>query len=136
VTGDHSVGHYTHEKNPVLARAALATLEVIDDEHLVQRADELGAYARRRLDELAAHVPVVGNVRGVGLLLGVDLSNPDGSPDNEGADRALYLALERGLTFKVTMGSVLTLSPPLTVTKEELDQGLDILASCLQDVSW
>jgi 4-aminobutyrate aminotransferase len=136
VTGDHSVGHYTHEKNPVLARAALATLEVIDDEHLVKRADELGAHARQRLDEIAAHVPIVGNVRGVGLLLGVDLSNPDGSPANEGADRALYLALERGLTFKVTMGSVLTLSPPLTVTKEELDQGLDILASCLQDVSW
>ena len=59
-----------------------------------------------------------------------------GAPAVEVADRVLYEALERGLSFKTTMGSVLTLSPPLTVSREDLDLALDILGDCLAAVSW
>lgn len=133
VAGDRALGHYTHEKNPLLARAGLATLDVIEEEGLVERAAELGAYAKGRLEEIAARRPGVAEVRGLGLLLGVELVEPDGSPAVDRADAALYAALERGLSFKVTMGSVLTLSPPLTIRREELDRALDILDEVLAE---
>ena len=136
VMADKAIGHYTHEKNPVLAAAALATLDVIVEENLVARAAELGDYFLARLQATASRFPIVGNVRGSGLLVGVELTTPDGQPAFEEADRLLYAALERGLTLKVTMGSVLTLSPPLTVSREDLDLALDILESCMREVTW
>lgn len=136
VMADKAVGHYTHEKNPVLAAAALATLDVIVEENLVARAAELGDYFVARLHEMARRLPVVGNIRGAGLLVGVELTAPDGAPAVDAADRVLYAALERGLSFKVTMGSVLTLSPPLTIARGDLDLALGILESCLGEVTW
>ncbi len=136
VMADKAIGHYTHEKNPVLAAAALATLSVIKEEGLVSRAAELGDYLVRTLRERVGHLPVVGDVRGAGLLVGVELVTADGSPASDEADRVLYVALERGLSFKATMGSVLTLSPPLTVKREELELAVDILADCLEEVTW
>ncbi|MGD0439106.1 MAG: aspartate aminotransferase family protein [Acidimicrobiales bacterium] len=136
VMADKSIGHYTHEKNPVLAAAAIATLEVIVEEGLVARASELGQYLGARLGEMARRLPVIGDVRGAGLLHGVELITPDGAPAAETADSVLYRALERGLSFKVTMGSVLTLSPPLTISRDELDLALAILESCLEEATW
>jgi len=136
VMADKAVGHYTHEKNPVLAAAALATLDVIVEENLVARAAELGDYFVARLHEMARRLPIVGNIRGAGLLVGVELTAPDGAPAVDAADRVLYAALERGLSFKVTMGSVLTLSPPLTIARGDLDLALGILESCLGEVTW
>ena len=136
VMGDKAIGHYTHEKNPVLAAAALATLDVIAEEGLVSRAAELGEYLLERLRSMARHLPIIGDVRGIGLLVGVELVDAEGAPAVEVADRVLYEALERGLSFKTTMGSVLTLSPPLTVSHEDLDLALDILRDCLAAESW
>ena len=133
---DKAIGHYTHEKSPVLAAAALATLEVIAEEDLVERAAELGDYVVSRLRAMASGLRVVGNVRGAGLLLGVELVTSDGAPAVEEADRVLYAALAMGLSFKTTMGSVLTLSPPLTVSREDLDLALGILEVCLAELSW
>lgn len=135
VMQDKAIGHYTHEKNPVLAAAALATLDVIADEKLTERAAELGVYAMTRLRAMAETLPIIGEVRGAGLLIGVELIRPDGSPAVNEADRVLYAALSRGLSFKVTMGSVLTLSPPMTVSRADLDLGLDIVEQCLAEVS-
>jgi 4-aminobutyrate aminotransferase len=78
--GDLSIGHYTHEKNPLLAAAGLATLDVIAEDGLVARAAELGAWALDRLREIATTRPLVGEVRGLGLLIGVELVLPDGAP--------------------------------------------------------
>jgi 4-aminobutyrate aminotransferase len=85
---------------------------------------------------MARHLPIIGDVRGIGLLVGVELVDAEGAPAVEVADRVLYEALERGLSFKTTMGSVLTLSPPLTVSREDLDLALDILRDCLAAESW
>jgi len=131
VAEDLALGHYTHEKNPVLAAAALATLDVIEDDGLVERAAELGAYAMGRLAEIAATRPLVGEVRGAGLLIGVELVRSDGTPAVDAAEAVLYAALSRGLSFKLTMGCVLTLSPPLTISRPDLDRGLDIVAESL-----
>ncbi len=121
-----ALGHYTHEKSPVGAAAALATLEVIEREGLVRRARDLGAATLARLEALARRHPQVHEARGVGLMLALELTDP------AAAERALYAALERGLSFKVSAGTVLTLCPPLNISEPEMDRALEILEQALQ----
>lgn len=135
VAGDLALGHYTHEKNPVLAAAALATLDVIVEDGLAERAAELGAHAQARLAEIARTRPLIGEVRGLGLLIGIELVRPDGSPAVDAAEAVLYAALSRGLSFKLTMGSVLTLSPPLIIERGDLDRAIDILAESIDEAA-
>ncbi|MGA9866585.1 MAG: aminotransferase class III-fold pyridoxal phosphate-dependent enzyme, partial [Acetobacteraceae bacterium] len=133
VAGAWAFGHYTHEKNPVTARAALTTIEIIEDEGLVENAARVGTLARARLAAMKRALPAIGDVRGRGLLLGIELvrSRADKLPDSDLAEAVLYRALDRGLSFKVTMGNVLTLTPPLTVTEAEMMRALDILAEAI-----
>lgn len=133
IAGDWAIGHYTHEKNPVTTRAALTTLAIIDDEGLVDRARDLGADALERLFHLADKSEKVGEVRGRGLLMGVEVVDGDGAPDPEFAERILYSCLEAGLSFKVSQGSVLTLSPPLTINREDLNEALAIVEAAVLD---
>jgi 4-aminobutyrate aminotransferase len=136
VTGNKALGHYTHEKNPVSCAAGLATLQVIEDEKLVERARTLGLYALERLKELAARHRIIGDVRGLGLLLGVELLRDRktlGRATDE-AERVMYSALSRGLNFKITMGNILTLTPALTITQDETDQAIEILDQCIGEV--
>jgi 4-aminobutyrate aminotransferase len=136
MAGAWALGHYTHEKNPVIARAALTTIEIIEQEGLVENAARVGARALERLHDLKDRHRLVGDVRGRGLLLGLDLvtNRESKEPAPEAAEEVLYRALECGLSFKTTMGNVLTLSPPLVVTADETDQALDILDACLGEV--
>jgi 4-aminobutyrate aminotransferase len=131
VAEDLALGHYTHEKNPVLAAAALATLDVIEEEGLVERAAALGTHALGRLHDIALSRPFVGEVRGLGLLIGVELVGANGAQAPDLAERVLYAALSRGLSLKTTMGSVLTLSPPLIIERGDLDRAIDILAESI-----
>ena len=133
VAGAWAIGHYTHEKNPVTARAALETIAVIEEEGLAEHAAELGAHAAVRLHELALRSPHVGDVRGRGLLLGVEIVTGRDSrdPDPGRAEQILYRCLENGLSFKTTMGNVLTLSPPLVIGRADLDRALDIVEAAV-----
>lgn len=133
VAGAYAYGHYTHEKNPVTAAAALATLAVIERERLVEQAARVGAHALDRLHALKQRYPQVGDVRGRGLLLGVELVRDRASraPAGDLAEAVLYGAMSRGLSFKTTMGNVLTLTPPLITTERQMDQALDILEQSL-----
>ena len=127
-----ALGHYTHEKSPVACAAALATLEVIESEGLLARATEMGAYALQALRGLQAEVPLISDVRGLGLLLGVELRDPEtGVRATAAAEQVLYACLSEGLSFKVSMGNVLTLVPPLTISQSEMDQALAILRKAL-----
>ncbi len=129
---DRAIGHYTHEKNPLLCRAALATVEIIEDEGLVENARVQGARALSRLHELKRRHALIGDVRGIGLLMGIEIvTDPETkAPDAAAAERVLYRALDRGLSFKLTMGNVLTLTPPLVIGPDEMDAALDILDDC------
>ncbi|MBL4807272.1 MAG: aspartate aminotransferase family protein [Rhodobacteraceae bacterium] len=137
VCGDFAIGHYTHEKNPVTARAALTTLEIIESEGLVDRAATLGDYALARLSTLVQTSPIVGDVRGRGLMFGVEIvSNKDArTPANDLAEEIYYRCLENGLSFKISHGNVLTLSPPLTIARDDLDRALTIVENAIKAVS-
>jgi 4-aminobutyrate aminotransferase len=129
VGGDWAFGHYTHEKNPVTACAALTTIQIIEDEDLVANAARVGAEALARLREMQTRWLQIGDVRGRGLLLGVELVTDrlSKTPAKDLAEAVMYAALDRGLSFKTTMGNVLTLTPPLTITSDEMARALDIL---------
>jgi 4-aminobutyrate aminotransferase len=136
VMADRALGHYTHEKNPVTCAAALATIEYIEKERLVEHARELGAHALGRMSEMAQRHRLIGDVRGLGLLMGLELvrDRETRAPATDEADRVMYRALERGLSFKVSAGHVLTLTPPLTITRAELDRALAIVDDCLTEI--
>ena len=129
VAGDWAFGHYTHEKNPVTTRAALTTIEIIEDEDLVDNAARVGARAMERLGNLMASCPRIGDVRGRGLLIGIEAvrDRDTREPDGDLAEAVLYGALDEGLSFKTTMGNVMTLTPPLTLSSDEMDKALGIL---------
>jgi 4-aminobutyrate aminotransferase len=80
--------------------------------------------------------PLIGDVRGLGLLMGIelvrDLTTRERASDE--AEAVMYAALSRGLSFKLTMGNILTLTPPLTITQDELEQALIILDESLVEV--
>ncbi len=137
VGADWAFGHYTHEKNPVTARAALTTIEIIEDEGLVENAATVGAHALSRLQDMKSRHPAIGDVRGRGLLLGVDLVQDRDSkaPADDLAEAVLYGCMDRGLSFKTSMGNILTLTPPLTTTADEMHAALDILELALKDAT-
>ena len=134
VVEDRSIGHYTHEKNPVACAAGLATLEVIVEENLAERSKILGREVKRHLQTNLDQFNCVADVRGLGLLLGVELADQqyDGK---KLASEILYACLQSGLSFKVSMGTVLTLAPPLNISQKDLDTALDILIKAIGDVA-
>jgi 4-aminobutyrate aminotransferase len=131
IAADTALGHYTHEKSPVGAAAVLATLDIIADERLVDRARELGGYGLDRLRAMAASRPAIAAVRGLGLYFGVEIGGEARGEANARAEAILYACLERGLSFKVGGGNVLTLCPPLTIEVSELDRAFAILDEAL-----
>jgi 4-aminobutyrate aminotransferase len=131
-----ALGHYTHEKNPVACAAGLATLQVIEEEGLVEHARSLGQYAMDRLREMAQRHPLIGDIRGLGLILGIELLKDQATlaPADDEAERVMYAALRGGLNFKVTKGNILTLTPALTLTQAEMDQALAMLDHAIEEV--
>jgi len=136
VAADRALGHFTHEKNPVACAAGLATIEEIERRGLVEHARTLGAWTLERLGELMERHPLVGDVRGLGLLLGVELVRDRGTRERaiEETEAVMYAALSRGLNFKTTMGNVINLSPPLTISREEMERALGILEASIAEV--
>lgn len=134
VASDRALGHYTHEKNPTACAAALAVIECIEEEGMLENALGMGEYALERLREMANRYPIIAEARGLGLQMGVELRRADGAKANDEAEQVLYGALSRGLSFKLTMGCILTLTPPLTVTRTEMDKALAILDECFASV--
>ena len=123
IAADRALGHYTHEKSSVGCAAALAALEVIEEERLLERSRRLGGRALARLKSIR-HTSI-SDVRGIGLLLAVELN------DAELAEEVLYRSLARGLSFKVGQGNVLVLAPPLTISESDLDRALGIVEESL-----
>ena len=131
-----ALGHYTHEKSPVGCAAALATINYIEKNRLAEHARDLGAYALSQLKKMQERHPLIGDVRGLGLFLGVELVKDRTTKERaiDETEGVMYGALSRGLSFKTTMGNILTLTPPLIITKQEMDQALNILDEAISEV--
>jgi 4-aminobutyrate aminotransferase len=134
--GQHlSLGHYTHEKNPVACAAGLAVLDVIEEEGLLERSRRLGHQALARLRLATATMPAVAEVRGLGLLLGIELVDTAGRSAADLAEELLYRCLGEGLSFKVGQGNVLVLAPPLNVAEADLDGAMDLILKVLAETA-
>jgi 4-aminobutyrate aminotransferase len=126
-----ALGHFTHEKSPLGAAAALAVLDFIEHNDILSRVRELEQRIATRLNALASTFDCVGQVRGIGMLWGVEMRAHDKQAAVTLAERVLYQALARGLSFKVSQGTVLTLVPPLTIDDETLDRAVVILQDAI-----
>jgi 4-aminobutyrate aminotransferase len=104
---------------------------------LVENAAKVGAFALSRMKDMMARHALIGDVRGCGLLLGLELVTDrlTQEPANDAADAIMYGALERGLSFKTTFGNTLTLTPPLTVTEGEMARALDIIDETIRETA-
>jgi len=111
----------------------LATIASLEEEGLVENARRMGEYALGRLRALEAKHEIIGRVRGLGLLLGVELVRDRKTRERavEETEQVMYDALSKGLSFKLMMGNVIQLTPPLNITKGTMDEAVDILDACL-----
>lgn len=132
-----ALGHYTHEKSPVGCAAALATIGVIEDEGILAHVQDMGEYAQNRMKRMQEKYPIIGDVRGLGLLMGIELVKNRSAKEKalDEAERMMYRCLKKGLSFKLTMGNILTLTPPLTISRAEMDEALNVLEACFQEIS-
>ncbi|HCG8742702.1 TPA: aspartate aminotransferase family protein [Vibrio parahaemolyticus] len=131
-----SMGHYTHEKSPIGCAAALATMEAIEQDGLLDKAKADSQFMREKLLEMKAKYPVIGDVRGIGMLWGIELVTDHESKSRayDEAEAVLYQCLNNGVSFKVSQGNVIQLSPPLIITREQLTEALAIFEEAIAKV--
>jgi 4-aminobutyrate aminotransferase len=128
--------------NPVACRAGLATLRIVQEEGLLAHAVEVGDYIQNRFRETEEKLPIIGDVRGRGLMVGVELVNADGSPADE-VVRAVMAACAnpkvsgaRGIVLTKCGASTLRFAPPLIITREQAEEGVDVILEVLGRHQW
>jgi 2,2-dialkylglycine decarboxylase (pyruvate) len=127
---------HSHSSDPLACTAALATLETIEDERLVQRANEIGAYWRSHLQRLADDHDVIAEVRGRGLLNGLEFQDPQARPGHAFGPLVAKACLSEGLLFSVRRkGSVLRFTPPFSTTEDQMDRAADILERAIENAT-
>lgn len=122
--------------NPVACAAALATIELIEN-GLVRNAAEVGSYLKDKLDRLKATYPVISDVRGLGLMIGVELVKKNDSQvsNQEFRNQVIQRAFERGLLLLGCGESTIRFCPPLIVSKSEVDTAVEIFAATLKELT-
>jgi 4-aminobutyrate aminotransferase len=133
VPGSHAS---TFGGNPVAIAAALATLDVIEKEDLLGNSARVGNHIMKRMADWPSKLKLVGDVRGRGLMIGVEIVKDKVTKEYGAAerDRIVELAFERGVLFLGCGPSTVRLCPPLVVTKEEADVAVDVLEECIKIV--
>ncbi|ANC79305.1 aspartate aminotransferase family protein [Fictibacillus nanhaiensis] len=122
--------------NPIACEAALATIDVLTKENLIENSKNMGNYAVARLKELQEKTPLIGSIRAVGLMIGIEIIDPfTGKPDGQALMNILDKCLEKGVLFYLcgNHGEVIRMIPPLTINQEQIDQGLAVLQESLEE---
>ena len=122
---------YTYSGNPVAAAAALGTLDTYEDEGLLTRGADLAQYWEDRLHSLADH-PYVIDIRNIGLIGAIELQPIEGAPTKR-AFSAFLKAFEKGYLIRTT-GDIIALSPPLIITKEQIDELIGAVGEVLKSI--
>lgn len=122
----------TYGGNPLACAAALKTIELLEREY-IQNAAEIGQYALDALAEMAVRHPSIGEVRGIGMMIGVEFVTDKDSkePADKLRDAVVHNAFERGLLLLGCAKSVIRIAPPLSMSKAEMDEGLKIFEESL-----
>ena len=123
----------TYGGNPISCAAAIATLQLLED-GMMQNASEVGTYTLDALSEIAVRHPSIGQVRGIGLMIGIEFVTNKNSKEAAPLlrDQVVDLAFERGLLLLGCGKSVVRISPPLCITRAEVDEGLLILEEAIR----
>ena len=123
--------------NPVSCAAALATIEVIEEENLASNAQVVGSYLREKLEELKEKYPLVGDVRGMGLMQGVELVRENKEPARQEILQVFEAARRRGLLIGKggLYGNVIRIAPPLNIAKADVDEAVHILDEAFAEVA-
>jgi len=123
--------------NPVGCACALASIEVIVEEKLAERAKNMGTYFLKGLTDVTEKIEIVGEARGVGLLVGLELvkNRRNKKPAVEEAEKTVLSALKRGLIFHRggVLGNFLRISPPLVITRDQIDYSVEVIRECLKE---
>jgi 4-aminobutyrate aminotransferase len=122
----------TYGGNPVCCAASLATLDII--EPLLPQIQAVGAHLQDKLRDLQMHHPIIGDVRGVGLMIGAEFLLPNGKPASDYVAALEQLAFRKGLLLLSCGQSTIRFAPPLVITKEEVDVGIKVLDECLTEL--
>ncbi|MGA8430107.1 MAG: acetyl ornithine aminotransferase family protein [Candidatus Sulfotelmatobacter sp.] len=131
IPGSHAS---TFGGNPICIAAAMATLDVIEKEHLRENSTEVGDHIRKRMADWPSKLKLVGDIRGRGLMIGVEIVKDKTTKEHGAAerDRIVELAFERGVLFLGCGPSSIRLCPPLVVTREQADVAVDVLEECIK----
>jgi len=134
VAQDVSLGHYTHEKSPLGSVVALSTINYIENENLLQKVEEDSLWMKLELEKLKEQFPIIGDIRGIGLLWGIELVKDRNTKEKASdlAEKIMYDCMRNGLSFKVSQGNVLQLSPALTISREGLLKAILILKTVIE----
>ncbi len=133
IAKDVSLGHYTHEKSPLGSVAALATLNFLEKENILHKVADDEQFMRKELFRMKAQFPLIGDIRGIGLLWGLELVKNRETKEKASleAEIIMYDCMRQGLSFKISHGNVLQLSPALTISRDDLQMATSILAAAL-----
>ena len=121
VAGDHGT---TYGGNPLAAAAINKVLDLFEEKHIIENVETVGSYLEKRLEELVEKYDVIETRRGMGLMQGLVFTQPVGS--------IIQKALDAGLVLINAGEKIIRFIPPLVITKEHVDEMMDILESCLQ----
>jgi 4-aminobutyrate aminotransferase-like enzyme len=129
----------SHAGHPVCCAAALASLGLILEEKLADRAAHLGGLLHRKLSALAAHFPQIGCVAGKGLVAGIACVRPGGTePDGDLAFEVVRRSMEKGLLMFSPVGlgaATVKICPPLVIAEDALEEGIEVLREAFAEVT-
>ena len=128
---------HTYQNNHIGFAAALKTLEIIERDHLLEHAIEMGDHIQRGFRDMQRRFPEIGDIRGVGLKIGVELIRDPETMEplpREISNQILARSMERGLFFQITGQSIIKVKPALIIQKDQIDRALAILEEAMRDV--
>ena len=121
--------------NPISSAAVIAVLEIMENDKLVENTNKIGAIFEKRLNQIKEKGPVIGDVRGMGLVYGIELvkDKETKEPSRELTVKAMDLVAEHGVLIGSVgvFGNVIRVAPPLVISEEEANESLDIMETVL-----
>jgi 4-aminobutyrate aminotransferase-like enzyme len=133
---------FTHANHPLVCASAIANIQVLIEENMVQNSERMGTYLLDRLNELSVENEHIDGIRGKGLFVGAEIvkSKHTREEDQDLGHRVAERAREKGLLFvlsqlRMANATIAIFSPPLSISSDQIDEGLEIFRSALKETS-